>query len=64
MRHGRVVADGHPREVLIGTNAELLASTGLRPPPAARISARLGLAQPVLDVRSLLAAVAEARARA
>ena len=43
MRQGEVIADGAPAEVLDGRNAALLATTGLEPPIAARIGARLGL---------------------
>jgi energy-coupling factor transport system ATP-binding protein len=44
MREGVVIADGPPNELLTMANAALLASTGLTPPPAARIGAALGLA--------------------
>jgi energy-coupling factor transport system ATP-binding protein len=44
MREGVVIADGPPNELLTVANAALLASTGLTPPPAARIGAALGLA--------------------
>ena len=57
MRHGRVVADDGPQAVFAAGNAELLASTGLKPPPAARIAARLGLARQALDWPSLRAAL-------
>ena len=58
MRRGEVVADGPPGAVLGGGNAELLASTGLTPPPAARIARALGLPDGVaLDAPSLLAAL-------
>ena len=43
MRFGEVVADGPPGEVFAPPNLALLASTGLRPPPAARIAALMGL---------------------
>ena len=43
MRAGRVVADGPPAAVLDGRQADLLATTGLEPPVAARIGTRLGL---------------------
>ena len=42
MREGVVVADGPPGTVFAPANVDLLASTGLTPPPAARIAARLG----------------------
>ncbi len=57
MRQGEIVADGPPAEVLTAANAELLASTGLVPPPTARIAAALGLAAVPLDVRALLEAL-------
>ena len=38
-------------------NRDLLASTGLTPPPAARIAARLGMDPPALDAAGLLAAL-------
>ena len=43
MRDGRVVADGPPAEVFAPAQPRCSRSTGLRPPPAARIAARLGL---------------------
>ena len=43
MRQGEVVADGPPSSVFGPANLELLASTGLRPPPAARVAAAMGL---------------------
>jgi energy-coupling factor transport system ATP-binding protein len=43
MRDGGIVADGTPEEVFAADQAVLLASTGLVPPVAARIGARLGL---------------------
>ncbi len=46
VRDGLVVADGPPGDVFAPERAELLASTGLEPPPAARIGARLGLGAP------------------
>lgn len=59
MREGVVVADGPPGIVLGGGQAELLASTGLVPPPAARIATAMGLPDGVaLDARSLLDAIA------
>jgi energy-coupling factor transport system ATP-binding protein len=55
MRAGEVVADGPPETVFAPANRELLASTGLVPPPAARIAARLGLTTVPLDAPGLLA---------
>jgi energy-coupling factor transport system ATP-binding protein len=43
MRSGEVIADGSPADVLSAGQSDLLASTGLEPPVAARIGARLGL---------------------
>ena len=43
MREGEAVADGTPAEIFAPSQAGLLASTGLVPPVAARIGARLGL---------------------
>ena len=57
MRSGVVVADGPPREVFSPAHRELLASTGLTPPPAARIAALAGLEEVPLDVPDLLAAL-------
>jgi energy-coupling factor transport system ATP-binding protein len=54
MRQGEIVLDAPPDHVFAPDNAALLASTGLLPPPAARIAARLGLAQASLDAASLL----------
>ncbi|MFL5668712.1 MAG: ABC transporter ATP-binding protein [Chloroflexota bacterium] len=56
MRDGVVVADGPPGVVFAPANRDLLASTGLTPPPAARIAARMGLTAVPLDARQLLAA--------
>ena len=58
MRQGVVVADGTPGEVLAASQTELLATTGLTPPPAARLAAALGLpGGTALDAPSLLAAL-------
>lgn len=57
MRAGRVILDGPPADVFAGRHAELLASTGLVPPPAARIAAQLGLETVPPDAPSLLAAL-------
>ena len=54
MRLGEVVADGPPADVFRANNVELLASTGLTPPPSARIAARLGLDYVPADADSLL----------
>lgn len=55
MRAGEIVADGPPETVFAPHNADLLASTGLTPPPAARIAARMGLDGVPLDAAGLLA---------
>ncbi len=57
MRDGVVVADGPPEQVFAPVGFELLASTGLTPPPAARIAARMGLDVVPLDAASLLASL-------
>jgi energy-coupling factor transport system ATP-binding protein len=54
MRLGTVLADGPPSEVFSPANTEMLASTGLRPPPAARIGALMGLSGVPTDARALL----------
>ena len=57
MREGQVVTDGSPAEVFAPDRAALIATTGLVPPVAARLGARLGLGlTPTLA--SLLAALA------
>jgi len=43
MRAGQVVADGTPLDIFSPERSALLASTGLEPPVAARLGARLGL---------------------
>jgi energy-coupling factor transporter ATP-binding protein EcfA2 len=57
MRDGSIVADGPPDVVFASSNRDLLASTGLTPPPTARIAARMGLSVVPLDVPALLAAL-------
>jgi energy-coupling factor transporter ATP-binding protein EcfA2 len=54
MRAGEVVADGAPAEIFAPANRALLASTGLTPPPAARIAALLGLTTTPLGADALL----------
>ena len=55
MAAGRIVADGPPATVFAPANAALLASTGLVPPPVARLAGLLGLGAPVpLTVEDLL----------
>lgn len=55
MRSGQIIADGPPDDVLAAGNADLLASTGLRPPPAAQVAAALGLPGVPADADALLA---------
>jgi energy-coupling factor transport system ATP-binding protein len=55
MRRGEIVLDASPAVAFAPQNAALLESTGLRPPPAARIATRLGLKAAPADVASLLA---------
>ena len=54
LREGQIVADGPPRTVFAAALADLLATTGLTPPPAARIGGRLGLASVPLDAAELV----------
>lgn len=58
MREGVVIADGPPAGVLTMTNQALLATTGLTPPPAARIAAAIGLDTVPSSATELLAALA------
>jgi energy-coupling factor transport system ATP-binding protein len=60
MRDGEIVGDGAPSEVFAAANHELLASTGLTPPSAARVAAALGLAIVPADAVALVAALAPA----
>ena len=62
MRSGDVVADGAPAEVFAVDQAELLGSTGLVPPAAARAGARLGLGS-TPTLAGLVAAMAAAGPR-
>ena len=57
MRSGEIIADGRPDDVLTARNVELLASTGLRPPPAALVAAALGLPGVPADAGALVAAL-------
>jgi len=61
MRHGEVIADGPPSRMFLPAQAPLLESTGLRPPPAARIAGRLGLETVPRDAAELLALLASPR---
>jgi energy-coupling factor transport system ATP-binding protein len=57
LRDGVVVADGPPQRVFAPDGLDLLASTGLTPPPAARVAARMGLDLVPLDAAGLLRAL-------
>ncbi len=57
MRDGIVVADGPPERVFAPAGLDLLTSTGLTPPPAARVAARMGLDIVPLDAAGLLRAL-------
>ncbi len=57
MRLGEVIADGRPSEIFSVDQRELLASTGLTPPPAARIAAAMGLSIVAADADALVAAL-------
>jgi energy-coupling factor transport system ATP-binding protein len=61
MRRGEVVADGPPSRVFAAANLDLLASTGLRPPPAARVAAAMGLDVVPTGASELLAFIARER---
>jgi energy-coupling factor transport system ATP-binding protein len=58
MRDGQIVLDGAPATVFAPENVDLLASTGLRPPPAARIAALMGQQMVPSDAGDLLRAIA------
>jgi energy-coupling factor transport system ATP-binding protein len=58
MRAGRLIADGTPASVFAASNWELLATTYLVPPLAARIGSRLGLGE-TPSPTALLAALAQ-----
>jgi energy-coupling factor transport system ATP-binding protein len=57
MRLGEVIADGPPTAIFAADQRELLASTGLTPPPAARIAAAMGLSIVPADADALVAAL-------
>jgi energy-coupling factor transport system ATP-binding protein len=57
MRAGRIVLDGTPAEVFAERNWEVLSSTYLEPPLAARVGARLGVGSTPTEA-SLVAALA------
>ena len=54
MRQGQIVLDGPPSMVFAPTNVTVLESTGLRPPPAARIAALMGLSVVSFDAADLI----------
>ena len=57
MRLGEIVADGPPAAIFAPDHRDLLARTGLLPPPAARIAAAMGLSIVPADAEALLAAL-------
>ena len=57
MRLGEVIADGPPNAIFAANQQALLASTGLTPPPAARIAAAMGLSAVPADADALVAAL-------
>jgi len=57
MRDGVVVADGPPERIFAPAGVDLLTSTGLTPPPATRVAARMGLDVVPLDAAGLLRAL-------
>ncbi|CAN5743316.1 ABC transporter ATP-binding protein [soil metagenome] len=62
MRQGKILLDGPPAEVLGNDRADVLESTGLAPPPAARIGAALGLGSTPTEA-ALIAAIASSADR-
>ncbi len=58
LRGGRVIADGSPAQVFAPANGDLLRSTHLEPPAAARVGAAFGLGSTPTE-ESLLAALRE-----
>ena len=64
MRDGLVVADGPPDRIFAPDQTALLASTGLLPPPAARLGARLGLGSTPTEAALRSALLARSRAGA
>jgi len=59
MRRGEIVLDGRPDVAFTRANVDLLASTGLRPPPAARVAHLIGLDAVPPDADGLLAVLAQ-----
>ena len=57
MRLGEVIADGPPSAIFAPDQRDLLASTGLTPPPAARIAAAMGLSSVPADANALVTAL-------
>jgi hypothetical protein len=64
MREGVVIDDGPPGRVLAARNEALLGTTGLTPPPAARLAAALGLDAVPATAPALVQALLEAAPRA
>jgi hypothetical protein len=64
MRQGAVIDDGPPARVLAAGNEALLATTGLTPPPAARLAAALGLDAVPATAPELVQALLEVAPRA
>ena len=62
MRQGEVALDGPPAAAFAADRGDLLTSTGLAPPPAARIATLLGLMDVAADAHGLLALL-QARSR-
>jgi energy-coupling factor transport system ATP-binding protein len=61
MRDGQVILDGTPAEVFGGANWDVLASTYVEPPLAARVGARLGLGSTPTEATLVEAIVSERR---
>ena len=59
MAAGRIIFDGTPRQLF--ADSSLLSRAGLRPPPIAEVSQRLGLSRPWLGVAEVVDALSAAR---
>jgi hypothetical protein len=59
MRAGRIVLDGTPADVFGEASWDVLASTYLEPPLAARVGARLGLGSTPTEARLVEALAAQ-----
>jgi energy-coupling factor transporter ATP-binding protein EcfA2 len=55
MRRGEIALDAPPEVAFSAGNVALLLTTGLQPPPAARVAARMGLDEAPVDTAALLA---------